>query len=59
MTGMRRGEILGLRWEDVDLDSNRLAVRRHSSTSITGSLSPARREALLARSISTGVLLAT
>lgn len=28
MTGMRRGEVLGLRWRDVDLDSARLSVRR-------------------------------
>jgi integrase len=28
MTGMRRGEALGLRWEDVDLENGRLAVRR-------------------------------
>lgn len=28
MTGMRRGEALGLRWEDVDLESARLSVRR-------------------------------
>ena len=27
MTGMRRGEILGLRWTDVDLDAARLVVR--------------------------------
>lgn len=27
MTGMRRGEVLGLRWGDVDLDAARLAVR--------------------------------
>lgn len=26
---MRRGELLGLRWEDVDLDAGRLAVRRN------------------------------
>jgi integrase len=28
MTGMRRGEALGLRWQDVDLENARLAVRR-------------------------------
>ena len=27
-TGMRRGEVLGLRWDDVDLDQRRLAVRQ-------------------------------
>ncbi len=27
MTGMRRGEILGLRWADVDLDAARISVR--------------------------------
>ena len=27
-TGLRRGEVLGLRWSDVDLDSGRLAVRQ-------------------------------
>lgn len=28
MTGMRRGEVCGLRWEDVDLDAGRLEVRQ-------------------------------
>lgn len=28
MTGMRRGEVLGLRWSDVDLDAARISVRQ-------------------------------
>ena len=28
MTGMRRGEVLGLRWKDLDLDRARIAVRQ-------------------------------
>ncbi|MGI8631607.1 MAG: tyrosine-type recombinase/integrase [Solirubrobacterales bacterium] len=28
-TAMRRGEVLGLRWEDVDLEAARLSVRRN------------------------------
>jgi integrase len=27
LTGMRRGEVLGLRWQDIDFETNRLAVR--------------------------------
>jgi integrase len=33
MTGMRRGEILGLRWSDVDLDAARISVR-HAVVSV-------------------------
>lgn len=28
MTGMRRGEVLGLRWSDIDLDGSRVSVQR-------------------------------
>jgi integrase len=28
MTGMRRGEVLGLRWQDIDFERRRLSVRR-------------------------------
>jgi len=28
MTGMRRGEAIGLRWSDIDLENSRLCVRR-------------------------------
>lgn len=28
MTGARRGEMCGLRWDDVDLDARRIAIRR-------------------------------
>src|SRR5581483_1176200 len=33
MTGMRRGEVLGLRWQDIDVSARRLAVR-HTFVSI-------------------------
>lgn len=33
MTGMRRGEVLGLRWSDVDIERRRLTVR-HSLVSV-------------------------
>jgi integrase len=33
MTGMRRGEVLGLRWQDIDLEAGRLAVR-HTLVSV-------------------------
>jgi integrase len=33
MTGMRRGEVLGLRWHDIDLSTGRIAIR-HTLVSI-------------------------
>jgi integrase len=27
-TGLRRGEVLGVRWEDVDLDMARVSVKQ-------------------------------
>ena len=35
MSGLRRGELCGLRWEDVDLDAGTVSIR-HSVTSIGG-----------------------
>ena len=36
-TGLRQGELLGLRWEDVDLDAGRLRVR-HTLARVDGKL---------------------
>lgn len=36
LCGLRRGELLGLRWEDVDLDRGSLAVRRTLSRGMGG-----------------------
>ena len=36
-TGLRQGELLGLRWEDVELDAGRLRVR-HSLANVEGEL---------------------
>ena len=36
-TGLRQGELLGLRWEDVDLDNGRLRVR-HTLANVKGEL---------------------
>lgn len=35
-TGMRRGELCGLRWEDIDLDRGELAIRRTRTTTYRG-----------------------
>lgn len=37
-TGMRRGELLGLKWSDVDFDGNALSVRRSLSRGDTSRL---------------------
>jgi integrase len=44
-TGMRRGEVLGLRWRDVDFEARRLSVNQAWSRSPTPSRSPASRPA--------------
>ena len=38
--GLRQGELLGLRWEDVDLESGTLQVRRTLTTTKGGQSSP-------------------
>jgi integrase len=35
-TGLREGELLGLRWEDVDLDAGKLAVRKQLTRTSDG-----------------------
>lgn len=35
MTGMRRGEVMGLRWHDIDLDNARLTIR-HNLVEVQG-----------------------
>src|SRR5207253_11228902 len=37
-TGLRRGELLGLRWQDVDLDGGKLAVRQSLEQTKAGGL---------------------
>ncbi len=52
MTGMRRGEAVGLRWDDVDLENARLAVRRalipHGDTVIVSEPKTARGRRVIA-----------
>ena len=38
MTGLRRGELLGLRWQDVDLDAGTLSVRQTVQISRTAGI---------------------
>lgn len=35
-TGMRRGEVLGVKWEDIDLSTGRLSVRRSYTRGLVG-----------------------
>jgi integrase len=37
MTGLRQGELLGLRWQDVDIDGRQLTVRRAMALTSDGS----------------------
>ncbi|MBU1249755.1 MAG: site-specific integrase [Actinobacteria bacterium] len=38
MTGMRRGEVLALRWSDIDLEGQRISVRRAADYTTRGGL---------------------
>ena len=38
-TGMRQGELLGLKWEDVDLEARTIRIRRTLSTAMGGGIS--------------------
>jgi len=48
-TGMRRGEILGLRWSDVDLEAATLSVRRTLSRGATSRLEAGEPKTLAGR----------
>ncbi|WP_406739971.1 tyrosine-type recombinase/integrase [Streptomyces atratus] len=39
-TGLRKGELLGLHWEDLDLDAGTAAIRRSLQRTRTGGLTP-------------------
>ena len=34
MTGMRKGEIRGLRWSDIDFDNHIISINRHISDKV-------------------------
>jgi len=51
-TGMRRGELLGLRWQDVDLKAGKLAVRQNLQQTRSGLLFKSPKTAKGQRSIS-------
>lgn len=51
-TGMRRGELLGLRWQDIDLKSGKLAVRQNLQQTSSGLLFKSPKTAKGQRSIS-------
>ena len=45
-TGLRQGELLGLRWSDVDLSANRLSVARSLKVTADGlALGPPKNKA--------------
>ena len=51
-TGLRRGELLGLRWQDVDLKAGKLAVRQNLQQTNTGLLFKSPKTSKGQRSIS-------
>ena len=57
LTGMRRGEVLGLKWEDVDLEGNRIHVRRSlwRGKFVTPSLRRSRRAIDMAPTLKTAL----
>lgn len=52
MCGLRRGELLGLTWEDIDLTSGILSVRRNIVSSSIGAITKAPKTKTSARTIS-------
>jgi len=53
-TGLRRGELLGLRWQDVDLKAGRLSVRQNLQTTRSGLIFKSPKTAKGRRSVSLG-----